>query len=141
MATNVAGVSARQDPRQVCNTLKMTVNFNDIGIATGLPFPFFVPQAAFLLGVYVEIVTVFNGGTNVLTVGSNSPTFNNLVTAADVNEGATGVTLVTANAGDRGRSLTAAGPVQFFAMYVQTGGAATTGQAIILLHYEGGFLS
>lgn len=141
MTTNTtpAFPPARVDPRQVSNTLKKTVNFNDPGITTGVAFANSLPANAFILGVYVEIVVVFNAGTtNVLTVGTNTPTNNNLVAAADVNEAATGVTLVTANAGDRGRSLTAAGDIPVYVMYTQTGTAATTGQAIIVIEYEGG---
>ena len=72
MATNTAATvpAPRQDPRQVTNTLKKTVNFNDAGISSGVAF---------------DAVT-----TNVLTVGTNSTTFNNLVQAADVDEGTTG---------------------------------------------------
>ena len=137
MTTGVLGVWARQDPRQVVNTLKKTVNFNDAGIATGLPFDNYLPQNAFIENVLVEIVVVFNAGTtNVLTVGTNASTYNNIVAAGDINEAALGVTQVTRGIG---RSLTAAGDVLPYAMYTQTGTAGTTGQAIIVLFYEGGW--
>jgi len=139
MTTGVLGTNARQDPRQVVNTLKKTVNFNDVGIASGVPFDNYLPQNAFIENVLVEVVTVFNAGsTNVLTVGTNATSYNNIVAAADVNEGATGVTQVTRAFG---RSLTASGDVLPYAMYAQTGGAATTGQAIVVIFYEGGWLT
>lgn len=137
MPTGTLGVWARQDPRQVVNTLKKTVNFNDAGIATGLPFDNYLPQNAFIENVLVEIVTVFNAATtNVLTVGTNASTYNNIVAAADVNEGLAGVYQATRGLG---RSLTASGDVLPYAMYTQTGTAATTGQAIIVIFYEGGW--
>lgn len=139
MTTGVLGTNARQDPRQVVNTLKKTINFNDAGIASGVPFDNYLPQNAFIENVLVEVVTVFNAGaTNVLTVGTNATAYNNIVAAADINEGATGVTQVTRSFG---RSLTASGDVLPYAMYAQTGGAATTGQAIVVIFYEGGWLT
>lgn len=137
MATGTLGTNARQDPRQVLNTLKKTVNFNDAGIAAGLPFDNYLPQNAFIENVLVEVVTVFNAATtNVLTVGTVGATYNNIVAAADANEGVVGVYQATRG---WGRSLTAAGDVLPYAQYTQTGGAATTGQAIIVLFYEGGW--
>jgi hypothetical protein len=139
MTTGVLGVAARQDPRQVVNTLKKTFNFNDAGIATGIPFDNYLPQNAFIENVLVEIVVVFNAvTTNVVTVGTVGAGYNNIVAAADVNEGVTGVTQATRAFG---RSLTAAGDVLPFVMYTQTGTAATTGQGICVIFYEGGWLS
>lgn len=98
MATGTAAIipPARQDPRQVGNTLKKTVNYNDAGISAGLAFDNSLPLGAFIYACWVEIVTAFNAATtNVLTVGTNSTTFNDIVSAADVNEGVAGVTEVT----------------------------------------------
>lgn len=137
MTTGTLGTNARQDPRQVVNTLKKTVNFNDPGIATGVAFDNYLPQNAFIENVLVEVVAAFNAGTtNVLTVGTNSATYNNIVAAGDVNEAATGVYQVPRSFG---RSLTASADVLPYAMYTQTGAAATTGQAIIVIFYEGGW--
>ena len=140
MTTNTAQVlpPVRQDPRQVANTLKKTVNFNDPNITTGVAFDNSLPAGAVILQVMVEIVTVFNAvTTNVLTVGTVATAYNNIVAAGDVNEAATGVTLVTRGLG---QSLTAADVVPF-AMYTQSGTAATTGQAVITILFEGGFVS
>lgn len=129
----------RQDPRQVVNTLKKTVNFGDAGISTGVAFDNSLPMGAVILQVIVEIITVFNAvTTNVLTVGTNSTTFNNIVAATDVNELAVGVTNVTRALG---QSLTAAAALAVYAMYTQSGTAATTGQAMITITFEGGFVS
>jgi hypothetical protein len=141
MATNTAQVvpPARQDARQVPNTLKKTVNFNDTGISSGLAFDNSLPLGAFITRVLVEIVTAFNAvTTNVLTVGTNSTTYNDIVAAADVNEGVAGVTEVTRG---YGRSLAATADKTPYAKYTQTGTAATTGQAVIVIEYEGGWSS
>jgi hypothetical protein len=117
--------------------LKKTVNFNDAGIATGVAFDNPLPQNAFIENVLVEIVVVFNAGTtNVLTAGTNGASYDNIVAAGDINEAALGVTRV-----DRalGRSLTAAGDVTPYVRYTQTGTAGTTGQAIVVIFYEGGW--
>lgn len=137
MTTGTLGTNARQDPRQVLNTLKKTINYNDPGVAAGVPFDNPLPQNAFIENVLVEIVTAFNAGTtNVLTVGTVGATYNNIVAAADVNEGVAGVYQITRALG---RSLTASGDVLPYAQYTQTGPAATAGQAIIVIFYEGGW--
>ena len=140
MTTGVLGTNARQDPRQVANTLKKTVNFGDVGIAAGIAFDNPLPQNAFILRVLVEIVIAFNAATtNVLTVGTvNTPPYNNIVNAADVNEAVVGVYDITRALG---RSLTAAADVLPVAQFTQTGAAATTGQAIIVIEYEGGWVT
>lgn len=144
MATNTAQVAppARQDPRQVTNTLKKTVNFGDAGISTGLPFDNSIPAGAFITGVWVEVVTAFNGtSTNPLTVGTVSTAYNNIVAAGDLpgSGGASltvGVTQVTRGLG---RGLTAAADITPYVKYAPTGTAPTTGQAVIVIQYEGGF--
>ena len=138
MATNVdlRGLSPRQMPRNVTNTMRRTVNYSDTGISSGIAIgPDALPQGAFITGVWVEIVTVFNGGTDVLTVGTNSTSYNNLVAAGDVDETATGVTQVTRGLG---RSITAAADIAVFIKYT-TAGTATTGQAVVVIQYEGGW--
>lgn len=139
MTTGTVGTNARQDPRQVSNTLKKIVNFNDVGVGAGNAFANYLPQGAFIISVLCEIVTAFNAGTtNPLTVGTNSPTFNNIIAAADNTPATPGVYAATRGLG---RSLAAAGDVLPVAMYVPTGTAATTGQAVIVIVYEGGWQS
>lgn len=139
MATGTAQVvpAARQDPRQVANTLKKTVNFNDAGISSGLAFDNSFPIGAYILGTWVSIVVAFNAGsTNVLTVGTNSTTYNNLVNSTDVDETAIATTQVLRGSGP---TIAATADITPFVKYTQTGGAANAGQAIIVILYEGGW--
>lgn len=144
MATNTLGTYARQDPRQVTNTLKLTVNFGDTNVSSGIAMANFLPQGAFITNVLVEVVTAFNAGTtNTLTVGTNSANYNNIMSAADgVGNGSASIgTQVVIPTRGFGRSITAAADIQPFVKYTQTGTAATTGQAIVVIEYEGGFIS
>lgn len=135
LATGTPGDQARQQHRQVVNTIRKQVNWNDAGIgdANGVAFGQ-LPPGAFITRVMVEVVTPFNAATtNVLTVGVDSPP-SNIVAAGDVNEGVAGVTEVTRGLG---RSLTAAAVTTLRAKYAQTGAAASAGQAEIVIEYEG----
>lgn len=145
MATNVdlRGLSARQDPRNVVNTFRKTVNFGDSGISTGVAIgPDALPSGAFITNVIVEIVTPFNAvTTNTLTVGTNSTSYNNIVSSADLtgNGSSSLGTQVTQVTRGLGRALAASADTQVFVKYAQTGTAATTGQAVIVIEFEGGW--
>ncbi len=131
MATNTAGKTARQGYQQQVNYLRKTVNYNDTGISSGVGHPFYLPAGAQILFTTVNIVTAFNAGTtNVLTVGQNATSYNDIVNATDVNEGVTGSTMVL-----RGADLNITSDTQVFVKYTQTGGAATTGVANIVIAY------
>lgn len=139
MATNTmpAFPQSRRQGFQGVNTLRKTVNYNDAGISSGNAFAESLPVSAFILSVTVEIVTAFNAATtNVLTVGTNSTSYNDIVAAADVAEGSTGVTDVTRA---RGRSLAATAEKPVFVKYTQSGTAATAGVAVIVITYDGGW--
>src|SRR4051812_13971758 len=134
MATGTPGSTARQLPYQVVHTLRIKVNFNDAGIATGVAKQW-LPKGAVITSTSVVVGTAFNAATtNVLTVGTNAGIYDNIVGAADVTEGsAPAITNATKPAG------TALGPLaadsRVFVMYTQSGTAATAGQATILIHY------
>jgi hypothetical protein len=138
MATNVLGTAARQDPRQVANTLKKTINWNDAASGVAVPFANYLPQGAYILNVSVEVVTAFNGTTPTVTVGTVGAAYNNIVAAGDV--GWTGAVVVNSITRGMGRSLTAAGDVLPQAVWNATG-APTAGQAIVVIEYEGGWQS
>lgn len=138
MTTNTAAVlpPARQDPRQVVNTLKKTINWNDAGVAAGVSFDNSFPMGAVILDCLVEVVTTFDGTTPSMTVGTVSTAYNNMVAAGDVDETVAGVTRVTRALG---RSLTAAADIAPFVKLALTN--ATKGQAIITFTFEGGWAS
>jgi hypothetical protein len=118
--------------RQV-HYLTKRVAFNDVGIDGGstVKFNAQLPANAFITHTHVDINTVFNGGsTNVLTVGTNSATTNNIVAAADVNEASAQVFAVTGVG-----VLNTSTPLDIYVKYTQTGTAATTGQADIVVSY------
>lgn len=135
MPTNTAAVvpAARQDPRQVVNTLKKTINWNDAGVADGVAFDNSLPQGAFITQVLVEIVTLFDGAGPVLVVGTNATDYNDIVASGDVSEGSAAVTAVTRALG---RSLCASADKTPYAKLTLSG--ASQGQAVITILYEGG---
>ena len=139
MATGVLGTAARQDPRQVSNTMKKTVNWNDAATGVGVPFANYLPQGAFIIGCWVEVVTIFNGTTPTLSAGTNSPSYNNIVAAGDATWTGTVVPAITQGRA-LGRSLTAAADVLPYAVWTATGSPGA-GQAIVVIEFEGGWQS
>lgn len=135
MPTNTVSGLGRQTQYQVVHTLRITVNFNDAGIATGNPKQW-LPAGAILTGTDVMIDTVFNAvTTNVLTVGTNGPsTYDNIVAAADASEAAVALTQNIKPTGTALGKLTAA--AQVFAKFTQSGTAATTGKAYVIIKYS-----
>ena len=140
MATNTKGTPARQDPRQVSNTIKRVLNFNDADASKAplgiLPNGSPLPAGAFITSVVVQTVTAFNAATtNQLSVGTSTIT-NNVVSAADVALNSATVTSVTRGYGN---SVVGNADTQLYAIYTQSGTAATAGQAVIVITYEGGW--
>lgn len=133
MATGTAGSTARKLALQVGHTLRIKVNYNDAGIASGVGKQW-LPAGAIITGTDVYIATAFNAGTtNVLTVGTNSTSYNNMIAAADVDETAAALTQNVKPTG------TALGPLsadaQVFVKFAQTGTAASAGVAYIIVKY------
>lgn len=131
MATNTAGVDARQAPWQMVHYMRKTVSYSDTGISTGVPFKHYLPSGASIMYVMVKVKTAFNAAsTNVLTVGYNSTSYDNMVAAADVDESATEASMVL-----RGADLTVSSDQRVYIKYTQTGDAATTGSAEVVIAY------
>lgn len=133
MTTGTLGTQARQYHQQMVHYCRKAVNFNDAGIATGVKFGT-LPAGAIIIGTDVHVTTVFNAvTTNVLTAGGNSATWTDIVAAADVNEAATGL---TKDISPTGSSLgVIAADRDIYALYTQTGTAATTGLAQIIVKF------
>lgn len=131
MATGTAGTQAREFPTQQTHYIRGTVNFDTTGISTGVKLGT-RPAGSEILRTTVKIKTAFNAGTtNVLTVGENATNYNDYVASGDVDEAVTQSNVVL-----RGADLAAiTADKDVYAKYTQTGTAATTGQAIIIVEY------
>ena len=145
MATNTPGSTARQDPRNVQNTIRALLNFGDPGVSAGVQIGV-LPLGAFLTGWWFEVVTGFNAGTtNPVTVGTNATNYNNIMQAGDNTPGTPGIYRDPIVAGPPstearlGRSFAAAGDTPVFMKYAPTGTAASAGQGVFVLEFEGGF--
>jgi hypothetical protein len=134
MATGTAATTARQSAEQQVHYLRFTVNWNDTGIATGNGKQY-LPKGAVIIGTDVNIVTTaFNAATtNVLSIGTEASTYTNIVTTAQAIAGTTGL---KQNLAPTGLALVPlAADSQVFALYTQTGTAATAGQAVVIVKY------
>lgn len=130
MATNSAGSVARELSLQAVHYFRKTVNYNDADIASGVKFGV-LPAGAQLIGVIVNVETAFNAGTtNVLTVGTNASDWNNVVDSDDTAETAGGSALITTGTG-----LEFTADTSIYVKYAQTGTAASTGKAHIVVMY------
>lgn len=109
---------------QQVHFFRKRVNWNDSGIAVGVVFGTF-PAGAMITGQAVRINTAFNAGTtNALNVGTTA--------------GGTQLFTDVATAGARSpaiANLSFAVDTDIFVQYAQTGGAATAGQADIVINY------
>lgn len=131
MPTNTAGTQARQLPFQATHYLRRRVTFADV---SGTQYKMgTLPTGAVVLGTSVAVTTVFNAGTtNVLIVGTLADD-DALVAAAGVDETAVALTRVA--------PATLAGAVaptadtDIYTKYTQSGTAATTGVAIVIVEY------
>lgn len=102
-----------------------TIKFNSAGgeVALGT-----LPPGAIVTKTIANVKVVFNAATtNVLTVGTDAGR-TNLAGAADIDEAAVALTRV-----EKAIAVAAATPV--YAKYAQTGTAATTGEADILVFF------
>jgi hypothetical protein len=124
---------AREYHFRTIHYLTKRVTYSDAGISGGstVKFASALPANAFITNAFVDVTTVFNAATtNVLTVGTNSATTNDIVAAGDVNEASAQVFAVTGVG-----VLNTSAPLDVYVKYTQTGTAATTGAADIVIAY------
>ena len=134
MPTNTAGGAGRKLHQQVINVICQDINYNDVGAATGIATGKWLPAGAILSGTEVSVNTTFNAQTtNVLTIGINGATANNIV--ATVSAATAGTTLNLLPTGTALGKLTA--DSQVYVKYTQTGTAATQGNASFIITYIG----
>ena len=123
-------IPGRDMPGCVPHYIRATIRFDTPGIAQGVQIGT-MPTGAVLGQCLAKIAQTFNAvTTNVLTCGTNAPTYDNIIGAADAVEGTAGVT-----ASLTGAALEFAVDTPVFARYTQTGTAATQGRAILILPY------
>lgn len=133
MATGTQATAARQYHMQLVHYLRFTVNYNDPGIATG-NVKQTLPAGAVVIGTDVLIQTAFNAATtNVLSIGTEASTYTNLVTTAQAVAGTAGIKQNLAGTGVILAPLAADTPV--YALYTQSGTAASAGKAIVIIKY------
>ncbi len=133
MPTNVAGSTARVNDTQQMNYIRKTVNWNEAGVATGIPIGY-LPAFAHIETASIDVSVAFNAATtNVLTVGTNATTYDNIVTGAQAVAGTQGVKRSLAPT-VRVDQITA--DTMVYATYTQSGTAATAGQATITISYS-----
>lgn len=123
---------ARDLGLQVIHYLRKTVNYNDTGIGSADTVKVGrLPAGAFITQCLVRVETVFNAATtNVLTVGTSGGSDADIVASGDVNEAS-----ATTQSASTGLGLSVTADTDVFAKYTQTGTAATTGKATIVIAY------
>lgn len=124
---------AREYHTQQIHYMTKSVTYSDAGIAGGetVKFPAKLPANACVVNTLVRVKAAFNAATtNVLTVGTNSATTNDIVAAGDVNEAsAQGFSVAGVGVLDTSTAL------DVYVKYTQTGTAATAGSADIVVQY------
>ena len=121
---------AQQYHQNQVHFLRKEVNYNDPGIASGIVIGR-LPASAQITQALARVRTGFNAGTtNVLTVGTNAPAYDNVLGAGDIAEGGAGNNV--APLVNLQEALTEA---DVFVKYTQTGTAATQGKAVIHIAY------
>ncbi len=128
---SLSGV-ARNDGSQNVHFLGRDITFATDGIGTADTVKIGrIPAGSMICDARVRVTTAFNAvTTNVLTVGANATANTDIVAAGELNEGATGMTVVLT-----GASLTFANDTDIYVRYTQTGTAATAGAATIIITY------
>lgn len=124
--------TARNDGSQNVAVMGKDITFNTVGIGTSDTVKVGRVQAGTrLLSTDVFVTAAFNAATtNVLTVGTSSGSNADIVGAAELNEGVTGATKVLT-----GNALTFTVDTDIYVKYTQTGTAATTGAATVLISF------
>lgn len=133
MATGTAATTARQNSVQAVHYLRFAVTYSDSGISTGVAKQT-LPAGAVIIGTDVFVTTTFNAATtNVLTVGTNGTTANNMIASGDVDETTAALTQNVKPTSTALGPITADAPV--YVKYTQTGTAATQGAATVVVKY------
>lgn len=121
---------AQQYHQNQVHFLRKEVNYNDPGIASGIVIGRLPANAQISQGL-ARVRTSFNAGTtNVLTVGTNASSYDNIFGAGDIAEGAVGNSVAPL-----ANLLDAQSETDVLVKYTQTGTAASQGKAVIHIAY------
>ncbi len=121
---------SQQYHQNLVHYFRKEVNFNDPNLSSGALIGR-LPAGAQITQAIARVKTPFNAGTtNVITIGANPVTYDNVMGSADINEAVAG----TYSAPALGL-LDAVAETDLFVRYVQTGTAASAGKAILHIAY------
>ena len=128
---------ARANQTQQTSYYRLTINYNDSNISTAQKFGRLL-QNTFISNVACHVTTAFNAvTTNYVTLGttsSPSEIMNPSIATKSIAPGTLGYQQITA-ATSLGVSVTSAADVDLYAMYKQTGTAATAGAVTCILEF------
>lgn len=125
--------TARQLETQQTHYLRRDLAYNTTGLASGILIGT-VPAGAKIVSVQIFIDTAFNAATTNVLQGGTTGTGTNLFTTTDAAAGTAGPK-VGARAANQGAGLIFAADTDLFVSYTQTGTAATTGAATVLVEF------
>lgn len=123
--------TGRQTQFQQAHYIRKRVNWNDNGIAAGVVAGTF-PAGAMVIGAHARVNVAFNAATtNVVTMGT-TPTGGEILTSATIVAGTLGYK--SANTGTAFSAVFAT-DTDVYVSFTQSGTAATTGQADLIVVY------
>lgn len=133
MPTGTLGTTAQRYHTKQEHYIAAQVNWNTTGISTGVVIGT-LPATAIVTRWVVHVTTAFNAATtNVLEVGTNASSYNDIAASASTVAGTAGVKSGDVAASTARGRLAADTPVR--AIYTQTGTAATAGSAEVVVFY------
>src|SRR5574337_1349801 len=127
----MAHTNPRQTQFQQVHYFRKRFNWNDAGIGTGV-YIGTVPAGSIIVGTDYYVDTAFNAGTtNVVTVGGNASSYNDVLATPTNTTGTLGQNV--APTGSSKGPLAA--DLDLFAMYTSTGTAPSAGQIDVVIKY------
>lgn len=127
-------MSKRDIGTQQMHYYRLTINFNDQGIAAGQQFGA-LGQNWYIYAIDCHVTTLFNASTtNVITFGTTKTNANEILNSGVLAPGTATVQHLTTAIG-LGLNATSAADVTLWAKYAQTGTAATTGSVTCVISY------
>lgn len=123
--------AARKPYHRMVTYISKSFAFDTPGIGTAATVEIgALPAGALVLETIVRVKTAFNAGTtNVIKVGTSADD-DEFIEAGDVAEGALGTTF-----SDRSAGIVMTADTSVYVEYTQTGTAATTGEADVIITY------